>query len=217
MRSRMSSRLRWATLIAATASIAFASPAAAIDPVTLEGVSSPTQVPQGATVTHTFTVTNNTVGCTFCDEVYGLDMLLLRTRNDKPVANPFLSVTSSVGACTIAPVDSFGYHDASCTFGPRHDMPATTTVVATIQANESFDDFAGLLSGGHSIMVVSNTATDVLFAPQVSGSAKIALKGLPDGCAANDLTLKAKAKGGDIGRFTATISGPRLSSRPSRP
>ena len=87
-------------------------------------------------------------------------------------------------------------------------MPATIQVVASIQANESFDNFAGIGLDGQSIMETVNPITRVIYPPDISGSAKLVLKGLPAGCASEDLKLKARAKG-DIGRFTATLAGPR--------
>ena len=193
--------------IAAVVSAVLASTAAAS--VTVTASASADVVNRGATVADTFTVANSTPGCTeFCEGVYSLDMLLVRTKSDAAVDNPFLSVTTTFGTCRIDPVDSYGYHYAVCDFGPLSAMPATIQVVASIQANESFDNFAGLGLDGQSIEETVNPITRVIYPPDVSGSGKLRLKGLPPGCASEDLKLKARAKG-DIGRFTATLAGPR--------
>jgi hypothetical protein len=203
----MIQRVGFIAVIAAIGSVVLASTAAAS--VTVASSASDDVVNRGATVTDTFTVSNSTPGCTdFCDGVHSLDMLLLRTKSDAPVDNPFLSVTTTFGTCRVDPVDSYGYHYAVCDFGPLSAMPATIQVVASIQANESFDNFAGLGRDGQSIGETTNPITNVIYPPDVSGSAKLVLKGLPPGCASEDLTLKARAEG-DIGRFTATLAGPR--------
>jgi hypothetical protein len=177
--------------------------------VTVVGSASDDAVDRGASVTDTFTVTNTTPGCTdFCDGAYSFDMLLVRSKSDAPVDNPFVSVTTTFGTCRVDPVDSYGYHSAACDFGPLSAMPATIQVVATIQANESFDNFAGVARDGQSIGGTTDAITHVIYPPDVSGSAKLVVKGLPTGCASDDLTLKAHAPG-DIGRFTATLAGPR--------
>jgi hypothetical protein len=203
----MVQRLGLIAVIAAVVSAVLASTAAAS--VTVTGSASADVVSRGATVTDTFTVANSTPGCTyFCDGVYSLHMLLVRTKSDAPVDNPFRSVTTTFGTCRVDPVDSYGYHYAVCDFGPLSAMPATIQVVASIQANESFDNFAGIALDGQSIEENVNPITQVIYPPDVSGSAKLVLKGLPPGCASEDLKLKARAKG-DIGRFTATLAGPR--------
>jgi hypothetical protein len=206
----MIQRVGFIAVIAAVVSVVLVSTAAA--QVTLAGSASDDVVDRGATVTDTFTVTNSTPGCTdFCDGAYSLDMLLVRTKSDAAVDDPFLSVTTTSGTCRVDPVDSYGYHYAVCDFGPLSAMPATIQVVATIQANESFDNFAGLGENGQAITdetAVANPVTEVIYPPDVSGADKLVLKGLPPGCASEDLTLKARAPG-DIGRFTATLAGPR--------
>jgi hypothetical protein len=203
----MIQRLGFIVVIAVVVSAATASAASGL--VTVTGSASDDVVDRGSTVTDTFTVTNSTPGCTdFCDGIYSFDMLLVRTKSDAAVDNPFLSVTTTFGTCTVDPVDSYGYHGAVCDFGPLSAMPATIQVVASIQANESFDNFSGVGRDGQSIGETANAITNVIYPPDVSGSAKLVLKGLPPGCASDDLTLKAHAPG-DIGRFTATIAGPR--------
>ena len=94
----MIQRLGFIAVIAAAVLAVLASTAAAS--VTLTGSASADVVDRGATVTDTFTVANSTPGCTsFCDGVYSLDMLLVRSKSDAPVDNPFLSVTTTFGTC----------------------------------------------------------------------------------------------------------------------
>ncbi len=212
MRLRMNSRLGlgWrAAMVTATVLIAFASPASASDIFTIDEVDSPDPVPRGQTVTDTFTITNSEPGCGDCGGNYAFDMLLLRSKSDASVPNPFLTVTSSYGSCSIDPVDSYGYHSAICNLGARQNIPQTVTVVATIEANESFDNYAGFLETGEPIGIVSNALTQVIYPPAISGSGKIRLKGVPQGCATDDFKVKARARAGDIGRFTAILAGPR--------
>jgi hypothetical protein len=199
--------LGWVTLIASAMLIVFASQASAADPFTIQSAVSPEPVIRGETVTDTFTIT--TTPCADCATTYDFDMLLLRSRSDKPAANPFLSVTSSHGTCSIDPVDSYGYHTATCHLGARQDIPQTVQITAEIQANESMDDFAGMIeSGFYSIGIVANALTHVLYPPDLSGSERIQLQGLPTGCAAGDLTIKAHVKA-DVAHIVATLAGPK--------
>jgi len=209
MRSTMRSRFGWAALIASTALIALAAPASAADPFTIASAVSGDPVMHGETVTDTFTLTNNTPGCD-CDTTYDFGMLLLRSKSDAAVANPFVSVTSSYGSCTIDPVDSHGYHSATCHLGAHRDIPQTVQIAAEIQANESMDNYASLLQdGSYPIGIVGNALTHVIYPPAFTGSEKIRLKGLPAGCATGDLTIKAHVKGADVGHIVATLGGPR--------
>jgi hypothetical protein len=164
----MTQRLGLIAVIAAAVSAVLVSTAAAS--VTVAGSASADVVDRGVTVTDTFTITNSTPGCTdFCDGVYSFDMLLVRTKSDAAVDNPFVSVTTTFGTCRVDPVDSYGYHYAACDLGPLSAMPATIQVVASIQANESFDNFAGIARDGQSIGETANAITNVIYPPDVSG------------------------------------------------
>lgn len=74
-------------------------------------------------------------------------------------------------------------------------------VYSTVQINESMDHNAFVDGAGSAVV------TTLVDAPPVkSGSKKIKVKGLPDGCASSDFSLKAKARGAK--KIVATLRGP---------
>lgn len=110
----------------------------------------------------------------------------------KAVNNPYVSVTPSQGSCTIDNAEPAGFKSGYCTLGAL-GPGATATITAVVEMNESMDHSAGALPSGTSD--VSYEPTTVIAPPELKGSKKIHLKGLPEGCAPDDFKLKAKAKG----------------------
>jgi hypothetical protein len=51
--------------------------------------------------------------------------------------------------------------------------------------------------------------TSVYYEPELSGSKKIKLRGLPDGCATRDFTVRARVQVANVRRVTATLSSPQ--------
>ncbi len=129
----------------------------------------------------------------------------------RPTNNPYQSVTPSQGSCNIELVGK--YQNAYCTLGPLAPG-ASAQVIAVVQANEPADHFVQLLGYANQISDYSddndsnnesalriNASSLVL-----SGSKKIKLKGLPDGCASGDFTLKAVAKVTGVKKIVASLS-----------
>jgi hypothetical protein len=159
-------------------------------------------VPKGQIATYTGAVTNQGDG----PESEGSLLYLnsYRVNGDRPVPNPFQSVESTRGGCEIRRTSSsFGdYHSATCSIAnlaPGESLQVT----ARIEINESMDLY------GSSDTLSSNTpdvTTLVDAPPEVSGSKKIKLRGLPPSCASKDFTLKASAKRAK--KITAALIGP---------
>jgi hypothetical protein len=94
-----------------------------------------------------------------------------------------------------------------------------------VEANVSTDNVAGLLIcdfGPLSCQAFSDEdpsddeareRTTVIVSPVVSGSPKVKLKGLPQGCVAGDLVLKAKAKWSKVKGIKAKLIGKNVSER----
>jgi hypothetical protein len=62
-------------------------------------------------------------------------------------------------------------------------------------------------------------ATDrltVIVPPKVSGSPKVKLKGLPEGCVAGDVAIKAKAKSAKVKEIKGKLTGRNVSERLGR-
>jgi hypothetical protein len=129
----------------------------------------------------------------------------------RPTNNPYQSVTPSQGSCNITPVGD--YQNAYCTLGPLAPG-ASAKVTAVVRANESADHFAQLLGLANSISDYSDdTLSNDHSALRInasslalSGSKKLKLKGLPDGCASGDFTLKAVANVTGVWKIVAKLS-----------
>jgi hypothetical protein len=94
----------------------------------------------------------------------------------------------------------------SCQLG---DVPAggSVQIVTTVRINESMDQLSSILAGATSGIFHSDSArVRAIYPPRVSGSNKIKLKGLPDGCVDRDFKLTASSKGAK--KITASLAGP---------
>jgi hypothetical protein len=160
---------------------------------------SATRAKPGGTISVESTVTN--VGTRAQPETFvelGTLAAYERGAND-----PYVSFSSSQGSCVDNSAEAFGtvYHDLVCTLGAL--APGQTAVVhASMQINQSAVHSTILLpndhEGGYLDANHSNDAGSQAFyldvPPTVSGSKKIKLLGLPQGCATGDFTLTAKSK-----------------------
>ncbi len=174
-------------------------------------------VARGASVTYTTTLTNEGTE-TF--EGVGLNLYGLGVGTAKAVPNPYESAAPSQGECSLEPAGD--YHQAVCSLGSLAPG-ASAAVTSVVRANVSTDNVAGLLRcdvGPDSCTAFSDddpsddavtARTTVIVAPQISGSAKVKLEGLPDGCLDGDTRIKAKAKGGKVKEIKAKLIGRNVS------
>lgn len=176
--------------------------------VSMTGPAGP--IPKGQAATYTAVVTNQGTGPATGEES-SLSLSSYRVNGERPVPNPYLSVAPAQGSCELKKFPSrFGdYHSAECLLDT---IPAggSVEVTATVEINESMDHnaFVGFQQGGR-----AHVTTLVDSPPEITGSNKIRLSGVPDSCATGDFTLKAKAKGAK--KMSATLRGPlNASGRP---
>jgi hypothetical protein len=158
----------------------------------------PGPIPKGETATYRAMVTNVGTGAADAEATVGI--YTYRVNGERPVQNPFRSVVQTgPGECRVELFpSSFGdYHSAVCPVAGLAPG-ASTEITAIAEVNESMDVHADWTQQ------VVTTLVDA--PPQVSGSSKIKLTGLPQACAAGDFTLKAKAKGAK--KMTAALVGP---------
>lgn len=179
-------------------------------------------VARGASVTYTTTLTNEGTD-TF--EGVGLNLYGLGVGTAKAVPNAYESATPSQGECSLEPAGD--YQQAVCSLGPL-TPGASARVTSVVRANVSTDNVAGLLRcdfGPDSCTAFSDqdpsddattARTTVIVAPQISGSAKVKLERLPDGCLDGDTRIKAKAKGRKVKEIKAKLIGRNVSVRLGR-
>jgi hypothetical protein len=163
--------------------------------VTMTG--DPGPIPKGQSANYVTTVQN--VGSESGNAE--LQLSSYRVDGERPVPNPYLDFSASTGSCERAQWDTkFGtYYFLNCVLPLAPNQSAQ--VHSTVQINESMDHNSFVSGGG------SAEVTTLVNAPPVkSGSKKIKVKGLPDGCASGDFKLKAKARGAK--KIVATLRGP---------
>jgi hypothetical protein len=213
-------RETWFVATAATAALALPAAASASFDIAVTQTESADPVARGTPVTYTSTLTNE--GTETFDGV-GLDLFGLTVGGAGAVpANAYASVSQSQGACEISPAGE--YQQVLCDLGSL-DPGESAQVTAVVDANESMDHVAGLLICGFGPQScqaysdgdpgddeVSDRLT-VIVPPNVTGSNKLKLKGLPDGCVAGDLSVKAKAKGQKVKGIKAKLTGKNLRER----
>ena len=179
-------------------------------------VASASVVPAGNLVTYTVTVRNDGEASPF-DLHTTVEMVGFEPGGSGAVNNPYVSVTTSRGFCVMGQIGQ--YHDAQCDLGAMEEG-ATAEILATAQVNESMDHKAAFFdpgcfglnelrgSCGYADQDSSDNDSSVLtiasVPPVVSGSKKIKIKGLPEGCATQDFSIKAKAKG-DVQKLSALL------------
>lgn len=178
-----------------------AAPGAASAALTFNQVASPTEVRSGETAQLTMTVGNTGTEA----EQVEVGAIELRMGGEKAVNNPVESVSTAQGSCTVDQVDSYGYRGVTCQLNVPAGGSAQVTEVVTV--NESMDNFAGILDSRGAISGPADTArVQAIYPPRVSGSEKIKVKGLPDGCVDRDFTVTVSSKGAK--KVTAGLAGP---------
>jgi Domain of unknown function DUF11 len=162
---------------------------------------STTKVTPGGMLDVESTVTN--LGTQPYPEAY-VDLGTLRGQNlELGADDPYISFSSSQGSCVDDSRQAFGstYHDLVCSLGPL--APGQIAQVhASLRANENAVHETALLAspteGGYSDGVPSNNARAQAFyldlPPTVSGSKRLKLIGLPQGCVTGDFTLTVKSQ-----------------------
>jgi Domain of unknown function DUF11 len=200
---------------ALAASLVVPSSAQAAFDVGVSQVASADVVPAGETVTYTVTVRNEGDPSEI-DQHTAIDMPNFDLDGHSPVANPYVSVTTSQGHCIMGQIGQ--YHDAQCDLGVLGPA-ATVDIVAVVQVNQSMDHKAVFINPGCFGLGLrgscgyadadfsdnrSTVRTIASVPPVLSGSKKIKIKGLPVGCASQDFTIKAKAKG-DVKKLSAEL------------
>jgi len=140
---------------------------------------SPTAVPRGGLVTLTVTVRNESA----LPEPGAVEMLSLTAFGGRPVNDPYESVTTSVGACQLAPVN--GYKAAKCDPGAPLAPGAEERITAVVRLNYTMHH--DVFSTNYS--QPSEIGVGVSAPPTLRGSAPVKLRGLPTGCVAGDFKL----------------------------
>jgi hypothetical protein len=168
-------------------------------------------VQPGALVTYTVSVRN--VGSDPTPPHFTVELAAFGIDSNKAVNNPYRSARSTKGTCEITNTDaadpgSYGYKWVDCTIGVLAPG-ATATITAVVEMNESMDHDVGVLEGAE-YTPLPRERTTVSTPATVRGSTKIKLKGLPQGCATGDFTLKAKAKPNDVKKMVAALEGKKL-------
>ncbi len=162
----------------------------------------------------TYTVSVRNVGSDTLFPDFTVELSGFAPDSSRAVDNPYRSVTPSQGSCVITNTDAanpgeYGYKWADCTLGSL--APGrTATIKAVVEMNESMDHWVDVLDGGAQYNFPVFETTTVSTPATLSGSTKIKVKGLPDGCVSDDFKLKARAKGNDIKKMVASLEGHKL-------
>src|SRR4029077_1050319 len=123
--------------------------------------------------------------------------MLSTSGHGQPADSPYQSIKSSQGTCEITSAE---YQSALCDLGAV--PPGTTAlVIAVITVRQSMNHLAYVRSAGYNEYPDDNRRNNesaaIVYAdapPTVSGSKKLTLKGLPDGCFSEDFSLLIVAK-----------------------
>ena len=162
----------------------------------------------------TYTVSVRNVGSDTLFSDFTVELAGFAPDSSRAVNNPYRSVTPSQGSCVITNTDAanpneYGYKWTDCTLGAL--APGrTATIKAVVEMNESMDHWLDVLYGGAQYNFPVFETTTVSTPATVSGSPKIRVKGLPDGCVTDDFTLKARAKVGGVKKMVAALEGRKL-------
>jgi hypothetical protein len=128
--------------------------------------------------------------------------------------DPYQSFSTSQGSCSDQSAPAYGtvYHLIVCELGALAPG-ASARITAVVQANQSAHYFAYLLPNAHEGGYQdADNSDNAVFArvtastpPVVTGSKKIKLTGLPEGCARSDFTLRAVARVNGVKKMKASI------------
>lgn len=201
-----------AAAIAAMAAALALAPSAMAD-FAFTQADSPDPVNRGESVAYVVTVTNTSDVTEYAE----ISTLITRSQGGVSVPNPYISFSFSKGPCHEDPFPSPNgtYQGLQC--DPVEFAPGETARLdAQIQANESMthmvtyfrcDQFDGEIVCDQFPGLSHSVTTSVIYPPEITGSKKLRLQGLPEGCLLGDLELTARARG-EIRKLTASISFP---------
>jgi hypothetical protein len=208
----MTSRTRHLLAAVALAFLVIPATALASVDVSFSETDSPDPVLPGDRVTYTITVTNQ--GTETFDPV-DVDIYSLEIGGAHGVPNPNLSATPSQGTC--AEGSAVTYQEQICSLGPLAPG-ASAEIVNVVQANVSMDHVAGLINNADEdpLNDEAQERTTVIVPPKITGSPKVKLKGLSDGCLAADSQITARARIGKVKEIKAKLTGRNVRERLGR-
>jgi Domain of unknown function DUF11 len=157
----------------------------------------------GGTVTIDITVTSRGSGSSSAGDVF--ISMLSTSGHGQTADNPYQSIKTSQGTCEIT---SDEYQSALCSLGA---VPPGTSihVVAVIAVRQSMNHLAYVRSDGYREYPDddrrNNESAVTVYAdkpPTVSGSKRLVLKGLPDGCFSKNFSLLIVAKAPNVRKVT---------------
>ncbi|MGH2988693.1 MAG: hypothetical protein ACRDMA_02360 [Solirubrobacterales bacterium] len=162
----------------------------------------------------TYTVTVRNVGSDTLFPDFTVELAGFAPGSSRAVNNPYRSVTPSQGGCVITNTDAanpgeHGYKWTDCTLGSLAPGK-TATIKAVVEMNESMDHWVDVLYGGAQYNFPVFETTTVSTPATLSGSKKIRVKGLPDGCVRDDFELKVRAKASGVKKMVAALEGDKL-------
>jgi hypothetical protein len=127
---------------------------------------------------------------------------------------PYKSFSTTRGSCADNSSPAFGtvYHYIDCDLGTMNPGD-TAQITATAQVNQSINHSTVLMpsaSGGeyfddNNSNNASGQRIAADFPPQISGSGKLKITGVPDGCVPGDFTIHVTAKGTHVKKVQASI------------
>jgi Domain of unknown function DUF11 len=202
------------TTLAAMALVALALPAVARADFRVELSQTESADPVKPGDLETYTVTVRNVGSDTLFPDFTVELAGFAPGSSRAVDNPYRSATPSQGSCEITNTDAanpgeYGYKWTDCTLGSL--APGrTATITAVVEMNESMDHHVDVLYGGAQYNFPVVETTTVSTPATVSGSRKIRIKGLPDGCVKDDFALKARAKTSGVKKMVAALEGHKL-------
>ena len=131
--------------------------------------------------------------------------MLSTSGHGQPADNPYQSVKASQGTCNVTSAE---YQSATCSLGAV--APGQSVhVIAVITVRQSMNHLAYVVSERSGEYPDENRRNNesavIVYAdkpPAVSGSKKLVLKGLPDGCFSNDFSLLIVAKAPNVRKVT---------------
>jgi Domain of unknown function DUF11 len=182
-----------------------ASAHAAVDDVAVSQSASSQVVKRGETVTITVTVDNRG---TVASSGVGVGMAGLGG-GDKVTNNPYQSFSATQGTCTDEPAG--GVAQLFCKVGSLA-LGASARITVVVKMEETMNHFAALETEFGGEYEDANIPNDVSFMkvaasapPVVTGSKKIKLPGLPEGCVSGDFPLKVIAAAHGVKKISASL------------
>lgn len=131
--------------------------------------------------------------------------MLSTSGHGQPADNPYQSVKASQGTCKVTSAE---YQSATCSLGAV-SPGQSVHVIAVITVNQSMNHLGYVVREGAGEYPDENRGNNqsavIVYAdtpPAVSGSKKLLLKGLPDGCFSEDFSLLVVVKVPEVKKVT---------------